>query len=102
MLAHSDETADTNPPSQSHPGCAVVPAALALGEKFGGDGGRFLRAVALGYDVGPRVTATLGKLQYMVGSHRSTHSLSGSFGSAAAAGCAAGLNTQQMRWLLSY
>jgi 2-methylcitrate dehydratase PrpD len=102
MLAHSDETDDTHPPSQSHPGCAVVPAALAVGEKFGGDGGRFLRAVALGYDVGPRVTATLGKLQYMVASHRSTHSISGTFGAAAAAGCAAGLNGRQMRWLLSY
>jgi len=102
MLAHSDETDDTHPPSQSHPGCSVVPSALAVGEKFGIDGTRFLRAVALGYDVGPRVTATLGKLQYMVDSHRSTHALSGTFGSAAAAACAASLNTQQMRWLLSY
>ena len=102
MLAHSDETDDTHPPSQSHPGCAVVPSALAVGEKFGIDGTRFLRSVALGYDVGPRVTATLGKLQYMVASHRSTHALSGTFGAAAAAACAVGLNAQQMRWLLSY
>src|SRR5947209_1514003 len=63
MLAHSDETDDTHPPSQSHPGCSVVPAALAAGEQFGIDGTRFLRAVTLGYDIGPRVTATLGKLQ---------------------------------------
>src|SRR6516225_8506000 len=102
MLAHSDETDDTHPPSQSHPGCSVVPSALAAGEKFGIDGTRFLRAVALGYDIGTRVTITLGKLEYMVESHRSTHSLSGEFGSAAAAGCAAGLNAQQMRWLLSF
>src|SRR6185436_1066173 len=52
MLAHSDETDDTHPPSQSHPGCSIVPAALAAGEKFGADGTRFVRAVALGYDVG--------------------------------------------------
>jgi 2-methylcitrate dehydratase PrpD len=102
MLAHADETDDTHPPSQSHPGCAVVPAALAVGEKFGIDGLRLLRAVALGYDVGPRVTATLGRLQYMVDSHRSTHSIAGTFGAAAAAGCAASLNARQMRWLLSY
>lgn len=102
MLAHSDETDDTHPPSQSHPGCSIVPATLAAGEKFGIDGNRMLRAVALGYDVGPRVTATLGKLQYMVATHRSTHAISGTFGSAAAAGCAAGLSAQQMRWLLSY
>src|SRR6266567_2109406 len=102
MLAHSDETDDTQPPSQSHPGCSVVPSALAAGEKFGASGERFLRAVALGYDVGPRVTATLGKLQYMVATHRSTHAISGTFGSAASAACMAGLSAQQMRWLLSY
>ena len=102
MLAHSDETDDTHPPSQSHPGASVVPAALAVGEQFNNDGQRFLRAVALGYDIGPRVTITLGKLQYMVDTHRSTHALSGTFGSAAAAACAAGLTAQQMRWVLSY
>jgi 2-methylcitrate dehydratase PrpD len=102
MLAHSDETDDTHPPSQSHPGCSIVPAALAAGERFAIDGTRLIRAVALGYDIGPRVTATLGKLQYMVASHRSTHAIAGTFGSAAAAGCAASLNAQQMRWLLSY
>jgi 2-methylcitrate dehydratase PrpD len=102
MLAHSDETDDTHPPSQSHPGCSVVPSALAVGEKRDVDGQRLLRAVALGYDVGTRFTATLGKLQYMADTHRSTHALAGTFGSAAAAGCAAGLNAKQMRWLLSY
>ncbi len=102
MLAHSDETDDTHPFSQSHPGASIVPAALASGERFGIDGTRFLRSVALGYDIGPRVTMMLGRLPYMVQSHRSTHGISGIFGSAAAAGCAAGLNAQQMRWLLSF
>src|ERR1700704_1723005 len=40
ILAHSDETDDTHPPSQSHPGASVIPAALAAGEKFGIDGNR--------------------------------------------------------------
>jgi 2-methylcitrate dehydratase PrpD len=102
MLAHSDETDDTHPPSLSHPGSAVVPSALAAGEIFGGSGERFLRAVALGYDIGPRVTATLGRIDYQVTTHRSTHAIAGTFGAAAAAGCMAGLNAQQMRWLLSY
>src|SRR5262249_48493437 len=102
MLAHSDETDDSHSFSQSHPGCSVVPAALAIGEQFGIDGTRFLRAVALGYDIRPRVTITLGRVPYMAETHRSPHSLSGTFGSAAAAGCAANLNAQQMRWLLSY
>jgi 2-methylcitrate dehydratase PrpD len=102
MLAHSDETDDSHAPSQSHPGCAVVPAALAAGEQFHIDGTQFLRAVALGYDVGTRVTITLGAEPYENSSHRSTHSISPTFGAAAAAGCAASLTTQQMRWLLNY
>ena len=102
MLAHSDETDDTHPPSMSHPGCSTIPAALAAGERFNIGGRQFLRAVTLGYDIGTRITATLGGLQYMSDSHRSTHSISGTFCSAAAAGCAASLNAQQMRWLLSY
>jgi 2-methylcitrate dehydratase PrpD len=102
MLAHSDETDDTHSFSQSHPGCSVVPSALAVGEQFAIDGQRFMRAVALGYDIGPRVTITLGRLPYMAETHRSTHAIAGTFGSAAAAGCAASLNERQMRWLLSY
>jgi 2-methylcitrate dehydratase PrpD len=102
MLAHSDETDDSHSFSQSHPGSSVVPAALAVGEKFGIDGQRFMRAVALGYDIGTRVTITLGRLPYMAESHRSTHALCGTFGSAAAAACAANLNAKQMRWVLSY
>jgi len=102
MLAHSDETDDSHAPSQSHPGCSVVPATLAASEQFGTGGMRMLRAVALGYDVGTRVTMTLGGLYYHMTAHHSTHSIAGDCGSAAAAGCVAGLNPQQMRWILDY
>jgi 2-methylcitrate dehydratase PrpD len=102
MLAHSDETDDSNEFSQSHPGCSVVPATLAMGEKFGIDGTRFLRAVTLGYDIGPRMTISFGALDFRNNSHKSTHAIAGVFGSAAAAGCVANLNAQQMRWLLDY
>jgi 2-methylcitrate dehydratase PrpD len=102
MLAHSDETDDSHAPSQSHPGCGVVPAAFAAGELFGVSGTHLLRAVALGYDVGTRVTMTLGAEPYENESHRSTHQISPTFGASAAAGCAAGLTDQQMRWVLNY
>ncbi|MGH9690622.1 MAG: MmgE/PrpD family protein [Candidatus Acidiferrales bacterium] len=102
MLAHSDETDDSNAPSLSHPGCAVVPAALAIGERFGIDGTHFLRAIVLGYDVGPRVVLSLGGPDVETETHRSTHSISAIFGAAAAAGCAANLTSQQMCWLLDY
>src|SRR6267154_747622 len=102
VLAHADETDDSHAASQSHPGCAVVPAALAAGERFGISGTHFLRAVTLGYDVGTRVTMTLGGQQFEAESHWSTHSISPLFGAAAAAGCAASLTVAQMRFLLGY
>jgi len=102
VLAHADETDDSHAPSQSHPGCAVVPAALAAGERFGISGTQLLRAVTLGYDVGPRFTMTLGGQKFEAESHWSTHSISSLFGAAAAAGCAANLNAAQMQFLLGY
>ncbi|MGH9356607.1 MAG: MmgE/PrpD family protein [Terriglobia bacterium] len=102
MLAHSDETDDSFAPAHAHPGCSIVPAALAAGERFGVDGTSFLRAVTLGYDVGTRVTMTLGASHFMTRGHKSTHSVAGVFGSAAAAGSVANLSAQQMRWLLDY
>ncbi|MGH9354689.1 MAG: MmgE/PrpD family protein, partial [Terriglobia bacterium] len=102
MLSHSDETDDSNGPSHSHPGCAVVPGALAAGEQFGISGEHFLRAVTLGYDVACRVTITLGGEPYETKSSRSTHSIATYFGAAAAAGCAASLDAEQMRVMLGY
>jgi 2-methylcitrate dehydratase PrpD len=102
MLAHSDETDDSNEFSQSHPGCAVVPAAFAAAERFAIGGTRFLRAVTLGYDVGPRITLSFGAIDFRNNSHRSTHAIAGAFGAAASAASAAGLNEQQMRWVLDY
>jgi 2-methylcitrate dehydratase PrpD len=102
MLAHADETDDSHSPSHSHPGCAVVPAALATGEIFGIDGKHFLRAIALGYDIGTRVSMTIGGLQFQMKTHRSSHSIANNFGAAAAAGCSASLEARQMRWLMDY
>jgi 2-methylcitrate dehydratase PrpD len=102
VLAHSDETDDSHGPSQSHPGASIVPAALALGEELGISGQHYLRAVALGYDVGPRLTMALGGSAFRNESRRSTHAFAGTFGSSAAAGCVAALTAQQMRWLLDY
>jgi 2-methylcitrate dehydratase PrpD len=102
VLAHSDETDDSHGASQSHPGASIVPAAFALGEQLGVSGERYLRAVTLGYDVGPRMTMALGGVTFRDESRRSTHAYAGTFGSAAAAGCVASLTAQQMRWLIDY
>ena len=102
LLAHSDETDDSHGASQSHPGCSIVPATLAAGEQFGIGGAHFLRAMALGYDVGTRVTMTMGGRDIELKTHKSSHNIAGTFGSASAAGCAASLRAEQMRWLLNY
>jgi 2-methylcitrate dehydratase PrpD len=95
-LAHSDETDDDFTTGGAHPGCALVPAALAAGERFSISGTHFLRAVTLGYDVAMRAMKTVGP------GMKETHNLVGTMGATAAAGCAASLNAQQMRWLLDY
>src|SRR5215831_761959 len=58
VIAHADET-DDSWPSGWHPGCNVVPSALAVGEKFGITGMHFVRAVTLGYDIGARMLTAL-------------------------------------------
>jgi 2-methylcitrate dehydratase PrpD len=102
MLAHSDETDDSHAPSHSHPGCSVVSAALVAGQYFGIDGTRLLRAIALGYDIGTRVTLCLGGLPFQMQTHRSAHSIASTFGASAAAACAGKFSAQQMRWVLDY
>ena len=98
VLANADETDDNYSTGGAHPGCAIVPAALAIGEKNRIDGTRFIRAVALGYDVGLRAF----KLVANGGVLSETHNIVGTFGASAACGCAVGLDTRQMRTLIDY
>jgi 2-methylcitrate dehydratase PrpD len=102
VMAHSDETDDSHSVSRSHPGCAVVPAALVVGEELGIDGARLLRAVTLGYDIGTRVVMAMGGAAFSYATSLSTHSIAGTFGATAGAACAAGLDPRQMRWALDY
>jgi 2-methylcitrate dehydratase PrpD len=101
MLAHADETDDSHAPSLTHPGCGIVPAALAMAEREGRSGAALVRAIALGYDVGCRLTMALGAHQFREDGH-STHSFGPTFGAAAAAGALAGLDARRVRYLLSY
>jgi 2-methylcitrate dehydratase PrpD len=101
MSAHADETDDSHAPSLTHPGCAVVPAALALAEACGASGRSFLRAVAAGYDVGCRVTMAFDAYR-LFEAGRGTHAIGGVFGAAAAAAVVAGLDARGCAHALSY
>jgi 2-methylcitrate dehydratase PrpD len=101
MLAHADETDDSHAPSLTHPGCGIVPGALAMAEREGQSGMALLRAVALGYDVGCRLTMSLNAYEFREDGH-STHSFGPMFGAGVAAGSLLNLKEKQVRHLLSY
>ena len=101
MLGHADETDDSHAPSLCHPGCAIVPAALAMAERERRNGTALLRAVALGDDVGCRINLSLNAYEFREDGH-STHSFGPMFGAAAASGSLCDFDSRQARHLLSY
>ena len=101
MFGHADETDDFEPLTKAHPGCAVVPAALAMAEREGRSGLELLTAVTLGYDLCCRFLVALGP-DLVRATHRSAEGTSATFGSAAAAASLARLDERGMRYALSY
>lgn len=101
MFGHADETDDFEPVTKAHPGCSVVPAALAMGEREGRSGKELLNGVALGYDLCCRLLLALGP-DLVRGSHRSAEGTSSTFGAVGAAASLARLDEKGMRHALSY
>ena len=101
MFGHADETDDTHPPTLTHPGTSVVPAALAIGERSRLSGDAVLRAIVLGYDICARVLLTLKPMAFLRSGHHAgaTGQL---FGAAAAAGTLLGHDAAKMRHTLTY
>ncbi len=101
MSGHADETDDFEPVTKAHPGCSVVPAALAMAEREGSSGEELLRAVVLGYDLCCRFLMALGP-ELVRGGHRSAEGTSSTMGCTAAAASLARLDQTGMRYALSY
>jgi 2-methylcitrate dehydratase PrpD len=101
MFGHADETDDFEPVTKAHPGCAVVPAALAMAERERRSGLELLKAVVLGYDLCCRFLMALGP-DLVRATHRSAEGTSATFGSAAAAAALARLDEKGTRYALSY
>ncbi len=101
MMAHADETDDSHEPGFFHPGCAIVPAALAIAERHQRSGVELLRAVVLGYDVGARFMLAIDSRDFYKRGF-SSHAFGGLFGASAAAFALAGLNAEQVRQGFSF
>jgi 2-methylcitrate dehydratase PrpD len=103
MASHADETDDSHAPSVSHPGCGVVPAAVALADSHGASGDCLLRAVAAGYDIGTRVNIALGRGRFgnRAGAP-SSHACASLFGAAAAGIVVLGMDPERAMTTLAY
>jgi 2-methylcitrate dehydratase PrpD len=101
MFAHADETDDFDPNTKAHPGSAVVPAALAVGERDDRSGTELLQAVTLGYDICGRWLMALGP-DHVRATHRAAEGVGATFGGTAAAASMARLDERGMRFVLSY
>ena len=101
MFAHADETDDFEPITKAHPGCAVVPAAMAVAERDNRSGEELLRGVTLGYDLCCRFLMALGP-DHVRSTHRSAEGLSSTFGAVGGAASLARLDEMGMRYALSY
>src|SRR5690606_1873361 len=100
IIAHADETDDSHPAAIGHPGCAIVPAALAAAEHNSRSGADFLKAVVLGYDYYARMNLALGPDHIYARGH-GPYSIGGSWGAAAAAVALYGIDAERMRYVVS-
>lgn len=101
IMAHSDETDDSNERAGMHPGCGIVPAALAVADREEADGLRFLKGVVAGYDIGCRITQALG-VENVRRRALSLHGIGSNFGAAAAAASVLGLREELVRYVWDY
>ncbi len=81
-LTHITETDDLHRASVTHPGCVVVPAALALGARLEAEPRQILTAILHGFEAMCRVGSAVGPAHYRVWHNTAT---CGPFGSAMAA-----------------
>jgi 2-methylcitrate dehydratase PrpD len=101
IMAHADETDDSHEPSGTHPGCAIVPAALAIAERQQADGAIFLKGVVAGYDIGCRLNQALDRYKLSDSGH-STHAIGGVFGASAASASILRLASEEVRYVFDY
>ncbi|MFT6705016.1 MAG: 2-methylcitrate dehydratase PrpD [Gammaproteobacteria bacterium] len=91
-LTHITETDDLHRASVTHPGCVVVPAALALGQQLNASADKILTAILHGYEAMCRIGAGVGPTHYKVWHNTAT---CGPYGAAMAAAHLLDLDDEQ-------
>jgi 2-methylcitrate dehydratase PrpD len=93
VSSHILELDDIHKGSTVHAGAPIIPAALAVAEREHANGGRFLLAVAVGYEAALRIGEAVNPSHYRFWHPTGT---AATFGAAAAAGSLLKLNAAQM------
>jgi 2-methylcitrate dehydratase PrpD len=91
---HANEFDDTYDEGLNHPGCVVMPAALAMAEAHGVGGRGLLTAIVAGYEAQCRVSAAVAAPLVRRGFHPTASC--GPFGAAAAAASVLGLDAGRL------
>ncbi|MGR3342929.1 MAG: MmgE/PrpD family protein [Paracoccaceae bacterium] len=94
VASHALDYDDTHFAHIGHPSVAVIPAALAVAERTGASGAKFLQAALIGAEASIRLGVWLGRAHYQFGFHQTA--TAGAFGAALAAARLLGLDKDQM------
>jgi len=96
-LIHTLEMDDLHKQSVTHPGCVVVPAAIAVAAREGLSGKKLLIAILQGYEAMCRIGNAVGRSHYKIWHSTAT---CGPYGSAMSTGNLLGLSPEQQIWAL--
>ncbi|MEP7084554.1 MAG: MmgE/PrpD family protein, partial [Betaproteobacteria bacterium] len=102
MAAHADESDDSHEDSQTHPGCGVLPSAVAVADALDASGTQFIRAVVLGYETTIRFATAMGSGMTFKASSMSSHAYGPLFGAGYAAGSLMAFDEGRFAILLNY
>jgi 2-methylcitrate dehydratase PrpD len=100
-MAHADETDDAHFPTVTHPGSALLAAALPIAEKAHRSGKELITAFVLGYDVMCRAVRAVDR-EWMHERGLHTASMCANFGTTAVACRLLGLDAEQISYALAF
>ena len=98
IMGYSLGLTDTHSLSITHPGCSIVPAAIAVAEHEGKSGRELLKAVTMGYEVVTRLGRAINPSHRARGFH--TSATCNPFGVAVTCALLLGCNREQIAWAL--